>query len=86
MDVKILRRWPGSVEILLEDFERMESLITAQAAEIERLRECLRMVRPYVYGIEVIQARDYDELREHYDRAREALISIWQASKRTAKC
>ena len=37
-------------------------------------------------GIEVIQARDYDELRGHYDRAREALISIWQASKRTAKC
>jgi hypothetical protein len=35
-----------------------DALITAQAAEIERLRAALRMVRPYVYGIERIKEID----------------------------
>ena len=54
--VKVLRRWPGSVEILLEDFERMEALIAdlhdAQAAEIAALRKRLLLSdgeRPKTY-------------------------------------
>jgi len=62
-DVKVLRRWPGSVEILLEDFEWMEAIIAAQAAEIERLTAC---VAEYIVQIDEIASQTPEiELRDY---------------------
>jgi uncharacterized coiled-coil protein SlyX len=65
-DVKALRRWPGSVEILLEDFEWMEATIASQAAEIERLTAC---VAEYIVQIDEIasQAAEIAALKDDND-------------------
>ena len=80
-DVKALRRWPGSVEILLEDFEWMEATIASQAAEIERLTAC---VAEYIVQIDEIasQAAEIERLHEQGIHLAKTLIKYLPSNVR----
>jgi len=82
-DVKALRRWPGSVEILLEDFEWMEATIASQAAEIAALKadnDMLRKEGGYLLHrmdeIGASQAAEIERLRFESDQLRHVKLGL----------